>query len=80
MNDREKAAKLRAKGWTGPSASDTARTKNTKGSRGTSPKPGSVEDQLRKFDPGNPSSTPVSRSTESKERGRAHKRGLPRLG
>lgn len=79
MNDREKALKLRQKGWTGPSASEKAKAKGGKKPSAEPAARGSVEDQLRSFDTSNPTGTAIPRSEESRQRARGHQRRLPRL-
>lgn len=80
MNDRDKANKLRAKGWTGPSASEKAKAKKGKGNSSQPAARGSVEQQLRRFDSSDPKGTAIPRSDESRQRARSHRRGLPPLG
>lgn len=80
MNDREKARKLREKGWSGPSASDKAKAKSNRSGSRSEPVSGDVVDALRNFDSSRPRETAVPRSEGSKQRARSFKRGLPRLG
>lgn len=83
MNDREKAQRLREKGWNGPSASEKAREKGSRSgrsSRRSEPASGGIMDALRNFDPDRPNETAVPRSEESKSRARSFKSRLPRLG
>lgn len=79
MNDREKAAKLREKGWRGPSASEQAKQKTGR-SRRSSDTSGDIVQALRNFDTSNPQGTAVPRSDASRATARKYKRGLPRLG
>ena len=83
MNDREKAKKLREKGWNGPSASDKARAKSSGSNRDGVTASGGIVGALRNFDyrPGgtNQKIQPVESSQEAKDRARSHKRGLPGL-
>jgi hypothetical protein len=79
VNDHEKAARLREKGWKGPSASDAAKSKSRRSASKSTPASGSTEEALRNFDPSRPQETAVPRSEESVERARSHKFRIPRL-
>jgi hypothetical protein len=83
VNDREKAKRLREKGWSGPSASEKAREKGTRSGRSrnrSEPASGGILDALQNFDPSRPKETAVPRSEDSKSRARTFKSRLPRLG
>jgi hypothetical protein len=83
VNDREKAKRLREKGWNGPSASEKAREKGTRSGRSgrrSEPASGGIVEALRNFDPNRPNETAVPRSEESKSRARTFKSRLPGLG
>jgi hypothetical protein len=79
VNDHERAARLREKGWRGPSASDAAKSKGRRSASKSAPAPGSTEEALRNFDPSRPKETAVPRSEESAKNARSHKMRLPRL-